>query len=235
VLVEEPRELADRHAVPHRDRVEPDERLEPGHEHRSSTATPPIGFGRSHTMTFRAEAPGGLQAVGHRVDVRVNARADVLQIDDEDIHVLEHCRPRLARVAVERVHRHAPSLVARVRRFDHVLLEVPTGSRAVDRRGREPRGSRPGDRSRGRRRRRPSGVADDATRRPPGLPRPEALKSKLYGHFSGLFHIKCRSLELSLHMSRAVIDYAPLVVSPACFARAESRSSLNSFSPPRFA
>ena len=32
------------------------------------------------------------------------------------------------------------------------------------------------------------------------------------------------------------IDYGGLVVSPACFARAESRSSLNpdSFSPPRF-
>ena len=32
------------------------------------------------------------------------------------------------------------------------------------------------------------------------------------------------------------IDYGGLVASPACFARAESRSSLNpdSFSPPRF-
>jgi len=32
----------------------------------------------------------------------------------------------------------------------------------------------------------------------------------------------------------ALIDYATLVVSPACFARAESRSSLNadSFPPP---
>ena len=34
----------------------------------------------------------------------------------------------------------------------------------------------------------------------------------------------------------ALVDYAPLVASPACFARAESRSSLysDSFSPPRF-
>ena len=35
VLVEEPRQLADRHAVPHRDRELADERLEARHEHRA--------------------------------------------------------------------------------------------------------------------------------------------------------------------------------------------------------
>ena len=35
VVVEEPRELADRHAVAHRDRIQPDERLESRNEHRA--------------------------------------------------------------------------------------------------------------------------------------------------------------------------------------------------------
>ena len=52
VIVEEPRQLADRHAVPHRDRILADERLEPALEHRAFDATPPIGFGRSQTMTL---------------------------------------------------------------------------------------------------------------------------------------------------------------------------------------
>ena len=34
VIVEEPRELADRHPVPHRDRVLADERLEAANQHR---------------------------------------------------------------------------------------------------------------------------------------------------------------------------------------------------------
>ena len=53
-----------------------------------STALPPIGFGRSQTTTFLAKFFGGPHAVGHRVDKRVDAAADILQIDDDDIEIL---------------------------------------------------------------------------------------------------------------------------------------------------
>ena len=60
-------------------------------------------------------------------------------------------RGRLARLAVERVHRHAPLRVLRVRRLDHVLLQVGVGTRAAGRRA-PPASSRPrrGDPTRGR-------------------------------------------------------------------------------------
>ena len=51
-VVEEARELADGHAVPHRNRIQADERLEPVHQHRPFDARRrQSGFGRSQTMT----------------------------------------------------------------------------------------------------------------------------------------------------------------------------------------
>jgi hypothetical protein len=64
------------------------------------------------------------QAIRHRVDVGVDAGADVLKIDDEGVEPLQHGGRRLACLAVERIDRHASQVVARVRRLDHVLLEI---------------------------------------------------------------------------------------------------------------
>ena len=96
------------------------------------------------------------QAVRHRVDVGVDARADVLQIDDQHVEAAQHLRGRLARLAVERVDRHAPRLVAAVAGLDHVLLHVRAEPvlRAEQRGQLRPRCAPSADRRRGGTRRR---------------------------------------------------------------------------------
>ena len=123
-LVEELRELADGHAVAHRDRILADERLEAGFEHRAldldaADRVRPVAHDHRHAMASR-----GVQAVRHRVDERVDARADVLEVDDERVEALEHLGGRLARLAVERVDGDLPPAVRGVRRLDHVVLQV---------------------------------------------------------------------------------------------------------------
>jgi hypothetical protein len=128
VLVEQRRQLADGHAVPHRNRKLADERLEPRLEHRAfdvdaADRIRPVAHDDGQAMRAR-----GAQAVGHRVDVRVDARADVLQIDDERVEAGQHLCRRLARLAVERVDRNLPPRVACVVGLDHVLLHVRSES-----------------------------------------------------------------------------------------------------------
>ena len=83
-----------------------------------------------------AVAGAGPQAVGHRVDVGVDAGADVLQVDDQHVEPVEHLGGGLAGLAVERVDRHLARGVAGVRRLDHVVLDVGCESRAAGRRWR---------------------------------------------------------------------------------------------------
>jgi hypothetical protein len=66
----------------------------------------------------------GAQAVGHRVDVGVDAGADVLQVDHQRIESAQHLGGRFARLTVERVDRHPATRVVDVRRLDHVVLHV---------------------------------------------------------------------------------------------------------------
>ena len=101
-----------------------------------STSTPPIGFGRSQTTTGRPCLRGGDEAVRHRVDVGVDPRADVLQIDHERVEPREHLRGRLARLAVERVHRHVPPRVASRAATRSCSPADPIESRAAGRRWR---------------------------------------------------------------------------------------------------
>lgn len=63
-------------------------------------------------------------AIRHRVDERVDAAADVLQIDDKGIDVLDHILRRFARFAVERVNGLACAFVDSVRCLDHVVLHI---------------------------------------------------------------------------------------------------------------
>ncbi len=71
----------------------------------------------------------GAQAIGHGVDVGVDAGADVLQVDDEHVDEVEHLGRRLAGLAIQREDRDAAARVGAVRRLDHVVLEI--GAEAV--------------------------------------------------------------------------------------------------------
>ena len=71
-----------------------------------------------------AGARGGAQAIGHGVDEGVDARADILDVDHEHVDQRQHLRGRLARLAVEREDRHVAARILRVRRLDHVVLQV---------------------------------------------------------------------------------------------------------------
>ena len=84
LVVEQPRQLADRHAVAQRNRELPDERASTGS--RSSVAFDVLAADRVRPVAdddAHAVARRGAHAVRHRVDVGVDARADVLQIDDQ--------------------------------------------------------------------------------------------------------------------------------------------------------
>jgi hypothetical protein len=75
----------------------------------------------------------------HRVDVRVDPRADILQIDHEHVEAFQHLCRGLARLTVKRVQRDAPPVVAAVFRLDHVLLDVGAESVLGAENRREPR------------------------------------------------------------------------------------------------
>ncbi len=91
-------------------------------------AFPLIGFGRSQTIDAFSEFLCRPHAVCHRIDERINAAADVLQIDDEGVDVFHHLLGRHPRFAVERIDHDARSLIGSVRRFDHVVLQVAANS-----------------------------------------------------------------------------------------------------------
>ena len=124
MIVEQASQLTDRHPMPHRDRVLPDERLESADKHRSFHGQAADGIRPIADDRLDAVLTTSRQAIRHRVDVGVNACADVLQVDDQRLDAVEHFRCWFSRFAVERVDRHPPQLVVRVRRFDHVFLEI---------------------------------------------------------------------------------------------------------------
>ena len=107
----QPRHLADRQPVAHRDRAQPDER-------RRSSPAPcrPRSRRRRAGSAGRARRPrrrargGRAQRQRHRPDVGVVAAADVLQIDDQDVEPLQlrrRRRQRLERLAVQAGDRNA--------------------------------------------------------------------------------------------------------------------------------
>ena len=124
VLVEETGQLADRQTVAHRNGKLPDKRA-PGLlqvralDRISANRVRPIADDHRQPASRRRA-----HAVGHRVDVGVDPRSHVLEIDDEHVEAIQHVVGRLTSVAVERVHRHAPPAVPPVRRLDHVVLQI---------------------------------------------------------------------------------------------------------------
>ena len=121
----QPRHLADRQPVPHRDRAQAHERLAAlGCTVPPSIATPPSGFGRSRTSTATPARAAAAKRQRHRPDVRVVAAADVLQIDDQQIDARPARPPSASAIrslAVEAGDRNAGARVALVVDADHVL------------------------------------------------------------------------------------------------------------------
>ena len=121
----------------------PDERLEAAA--RASAlrpSMPPIGFGPVADDHLHAVALGGAQAVRHRVDVGVDAGADVLQIDHEDVEAAQHLG---ASARASRCRANTPARGARRRRVPASRSCCParrSGSRAAGRRS--PRAGRRG-------------------------------------------------------------------------------------------
>ena len=155
VSLNEPGELADRHAVPHRQRIHADERLEPVDEHRPFDG---VAADRVRAVAddrpVDAVLPRGLQAVRHRVDVGVDARADVLQVDRRGGRRRGAC-PRSARGFRCRASTPARGGARRARARSRSCFPARrTGSRAAGRKWRSAASSpgptpRPGGRRRG--------------------------------------------------------------------------------------
>ena len=172
----------------------------------------------------------------------------------------QHLRRRLARLAVERIDRHPPR-DRRGRAPVSIMFSCTSernpcwGPKIAQRRA---RGGPPGGRRCARARDRPTPgcrrrrrACRRARKRPAAarsrVERPCAIIScmglrpggskprKSFGRPGSLPRLGSPSPAGPCLYDRRLIDYAPLVASPACFARAESRSSLNpdSFSPPR--
>ena len=124
VIVEEPGGFADRQPVPHRDRKLTDEGRIGGVEGRAFDVFAVDRVGPIADDDADPVPSSRAKAVRHRIDVGVDPGADVLQVHHQDVHVGQHLRRRFARLAVERMDRQPAPGVARVRRLDHVLLEV---------------------------------------------------------------------------------------------------------------
>ena len=126
VLVEQSRQLADRHSMTRGDRELADERLaswlqgDPFHFDPANRIRPIADDDLDAMLARRAHA------IGHRVHVGVDPSPDVLEVDHEHVDPVQHLRRRLSGIAVERIKRHAPfaSVELSVRRLDHVVLDI---------------------------------------------------------------------------------------------------------------
>ena len=123
-LVAQAGELADGQAVAQGYRKLSHERLVAGPQHRAFDGVAADGVGPVADDHRDPAGRAGLQAFGHRVDVGVDAGADVLQVDDEQIDIGKHRRRGRAGLPVQGVHRHLEPRMPRVVRLDHVVLHV---------------------------------------------------------------------------------------------------------------
>ena len=120
---EPPRELAHGESVTHRKRTGADETLPARAQaqpfHGSPDRIRPVEH--PHALVH----PGRLfQHVAQRGDERVDAAAQVLQIDQQHVEAVHHGGGGTAHLAVQAEHRNAVLGVVVVRRFDHVVLLV---------------------------------------------------------------------------------------------------------------
>ena len=62
-----------------------------------------MGLGRSSTAKGMSRLSAGLHAHAHRVEIRVKAHADVLNIKEHEVDAVQHLRIGLARIPIETV------------------------------------------------------------------------------------------------------------------------------------
>ena len=122
--LDEPRaQLAEREPVAHRQRPGADEALPAGAQ-RQAFDRPADGIGPvQHPHRF-AVFRRRFEHVAQRGDEGVDAAAEILQIDEQDIERVHHRVGRPAHFAVQAEHRDAVHRIVEVRRLDHVVLLV---------------------------------------------------------------------------------------------------------------
>jgi hypothetical protein len=120
---EPPGELAEREAVADRQRAGADEALPAGAQEgafdRAADRVGPV----EHPDRLAARR-GFLEDVPQRRHEGVDARADVLQVDEQQVEGVHHRRGRPPHGAIEAAHGDAEARVGEVRRLDHVVLLV---------------------------------------------------------------------------------------------------------------
>jgi len=67
---------------------------------------------------------GGLENVEQGRDEGVDAAAQVLQVDQDHVKAVDHCRGRAAHLAIEAEHRDAVHRIGEIRAFNHIVLLV---------------------------------------------------------------------------------------------------------------
>ena len=102
---------------------EPTKLSQPGVSDGASIGRP-IGFGRSSTRTALPLRAAVLEQVAQRRQEGVDAAAHVLQVHEQDVEGIHHCRSRPAHFPVEAEYRNAVHGVGVVVRLDHVVLLV---------------------------------------------------------------------------------------------------------------
>ncbi len=108
----------------HRNRIQPHERLVAGADQVALDDDSAEGI-RPVEHDHRLSRGGArFERERRRPLESVDARADVLQVDDEGIDVGEHLRGRAAGLRVEAEDRDAEARVGAVRRLDHVVLTL---------------------------------------------------------------------------------------------------------------
>src|SRR5262249_50216330 len=75
-----------------------------------------------------SEFARGLHSQGHRVNERIDARAHVLKIEDQRVHVPQHLLRSLAKLAVKRIGHNASARVAEALPFNHRVLRLAANS-----------------------------------------------------------------------------------------------------------
>ena len=117
-----PRGFGQSESVPHRHRHPADEAGEVRIQDRPLEDVAAERIGPVEHKDGNALLGRRLKTKAQRPEVGVNARADVLQVDDQDIETLEHRLSRFSHIGVKTVHRDLSQRIKRVRRLDHVVL-----------------------------------------------------------------------------------------------------------------
>jgi hypothetical protein len=123
-LLDEPMaKFAEREAVAHRQRTRADEAL-PARAQGQALHRPAGGVRPVEHPDRLAVLGGRFEHVQKRGDEGVDAAAQILQVDQQDVERPHHLAGRSAVLAVEAEHRHAMDRIGEIRALDHIVLLV---------------------------------------------------------------------------------------------------------------